>query len=72
MAVPRFERKVLAQLTAIRREQAKQAKRLDALDAEVLNLSAELVLSHVGPELEDWHENIRARLNGLEERIFER
>jgi tetrahydromethanopterin S-methyltransferase subunit G len=72
MAVPHFERKVLAQLIAIRNEQAKQAKRLETLETGVLNLSAELALSHVGPEPEDRFKNIRARLDGLEERIFER
>jgi hypothetical protein len=70
MAVPHFEQKVLAQLTVIRKEQTKQAKRLEALEAGVLNLSAELALSDVDHCPEDHDERIRDRLDGLEEGAF--
>jgi hypothetical protein len=70
MAVPHFEREVLAQITAIRKEQGKQAKRLDALEAGLMNLHGEVALSDVGHGPEDCDERIRDRLDALEERAF--
>ena len=70
MAVANFERKVISALEDIRKEQARQAKRLDALEAGLMNLHGELVLSDVGHGPEDRDERIRDRLDVLEERTF--
>ena len=70
MAGANFECKVISALEDIRKEQARQAKRLDALEAGVLNLSAELALSDVDHGPEDHDERIRDRLDGLEEGAF--